>query len=160
MLTSVYLVLRMAIPRSLTVILNLWFLIGATRTDIWTLTMLPTFITQGVISLNLICGNYISMWHIVSVIIEVYCFRLLSLVQYKTTLFSLWKRSPPGNAASHPVGSTSGTNGIDGEWGSSILYMKYQLLSLINGFPLYIVSCHGLRSSFLIWHVNMFCMAT
>ena len=133
-LTSAYFVLRMAILQSLTVILNLWSLIGATRTDIWTLTMSPTFIAQGVISLNLIYGNYISRWHIVSVIVEAYCFETLSLVRYKTTLSSPWKRLPPAIAVSHLVGSMSGTNGIDRKWGSSIMYVKYQLLSLINGF--------------------------
>ena len=159
-LTSVYFMLRTAILQSLTVTLNLWFLIRATRTDIWTSTMSPTFIAQGVISLNLICGNYKSRWHIVSVIIEAHCFELLSLVQYKTTLSSLWKRSPPANAVSHLVGSTSGMNGMDREWGSSILCMKYPLLSSINGFLLYVVGCHSSRTSFLIWHTNKFCLTT
>ena len=122
--------------------------------------MSPTFIAQGAIGLNLICGNYVSRWHIDSVIVEAYCFELWSLVRYKTTLSSPWKRSPPAKAASRPVGSTSGTNGIDGEWGSSILYVKYRLLSSIDGFPLYVVGCHSSRSSFLIWRANMFCMAT
>ena len=59
-LTSVYFVLRTAMPRSLIAILNLWFLIGVTRRDIWTSTMSPTFIAHGVIGLNLLLGSYIS----------------------------------------------------------------------------------------------------
>ena len=140
MLTSKYFVLRTAIPWSLTGILKLWFLIGATRTDILTSTMSPTFIAQGAIGLNLICSNYISRWHFVLVIVEAYCFKLLSLVWYRTTLSLPWKRSPLVKAVSCLVRSTSRTNGMDRAWGSSILCMKYQLQSLINGFPLYVVS--------------------
>ena len=141
-LTSIYAVLRTAILWNLTATLNLWFLIGATRTDIWTSTRSPTFITQGTMGLNLICGNYISRWHIDSVIVEAYCFKLLSSVWYKTTLSSPWKRLPLAKAVSCLDRSKSGINGIDREWGSLILYMKYRLLSSLDGFPLYVVGCH------------------
>src|SRR5882762_2705462 len=60
-LTSVYVVSNMSMPRSLIAILNLWFLIGIKRMDIMTSTMSPICILHGATLFNLSCANLLSM---------------------------------------------------------------------------------------------------
>jgi uncharacterized membrane protein len=57
MLTSVKLVFRIAIPRSMIIILNLPFLIGVRSSDICTSMMSLTCIVHGEIGLNLLFGS-------------------------------------------------------------------------------------------------------
>ena len=114
--------------------------------------------------LNLLFSDYLSSWGCST--LKAHSYELLSSVHHvvQDNIILMVKETVSckcSKPSSHPVGSTWGANGVNREWGSLILYVKYWLLSeLIDTWPLYFVSCHRSRSSFLTWHMNMFCMAT